>query len=233
MRRGRRALKRRGVVGIESAIVLIAFVIVAAALAFVVLNMGFFTTQKSKETIRSGLGEASSALELDGSIVAHVDVTNKKVTYWYAPLKLAAGEHPVDLTVGKATIAYWSPQRGISYTDIYALALSDTEYKSVSDVMSNSDVQAKLETQTVDNQTVFTGYAKNETFAVIAWVTNINQDNVLDPGEKAMLIIFYTSSDAPESYDVVKAEVKVPVGAPLTIERSIPPSLTQEIIDLG
>ncbi|MGI0021088.1 MAG: archaellin/type IV pilin N-terminal domain-containing protein, partial [Nitrososphaera sp.] len=31
---------RRGVVGIESAIVLIAFVIVAAALSFVVLNMG-------------------------------------------------------------------------------------------------------------------------------------------------------------------------------------------------
>ncbi|MEO9308549.1 MAG: archaellin/type IV pilin N-terminal domain-containing protein, partial [Nitrososphaera sp.] len=31
---------RRGVIGIESAIVMIAFVIVAAALAFVVLNMG-------------------------------------------------------------------------------------------------------------------------------------------------------------------------------------------------
>ena len=197
--------------------------IVAAALAFVALNMGLFTTQKSKETIRSGLGEASSALELDGSIVAHVDTTNKKVTYWYAPLKLAAGEHPVDLTVGKATIAYWSPQKGISYTDIYALALSDTEYKSVSDVMSNSEVQAKLNGD----------YAKNKTFAVIAWVTNINQDNVLDPGEKAMLIVFYNSSDAPESYDVIKAEVKVPVGAPLTIERSVPPSLTQQIIDLG
>ena len=155
--------------------------------------------------------------------MAHVDTTNKKVTYWYAPLKLAAGEHPVDLTVGKATIAYWSPQKGISYTDIYALALSDTEYKSVSDVMSNSEVQAKLNGD----------YAKNKTFAVIAWVTNINQDNVLDPGEKAMLIVFYNSSDAPESYDVIKAEVKVPVGAPLTIERSVPPSLTQQIIDLG
>ncbi|MFZ0183948.1 MAG: archaellin/type IV pilin N-terminal domain-containing protein, partial [Nitrosotalea sp.] len=39
---------RRGVIGIESAIVMIAFVIVAAALAFVVLNMGFSTTQKAK-----------------------------------------------------------------------------------------------------------------------------------------------------------------------------------------
>ncbi|GBF09192.1 flagellin [Aeropyrum pernix] len=42
---------RKGIVGIEAAIVLIAFVIVAAALAFVALNMGLFTTQKSKEVM--------------------------------------------------------------------------------------------------------------------------------------------------------------------------------------
>jgi archaeal flagellin N-terminal-like domain len=42
---------RRGILGIESAIVMIAFVVVAAALAFVVLNAGFGTTQKSKTTI--------------------------------------------------------------------------------------------------------------------------------------------------------------------------------------
>ncbi|MCV0366716.1 MAG: flagellin, partial [Nitrosopumilus sp.] len=45
----------RGVIGVESAIVMIAFVIVAAALAFVVLNMGFTTSQKAKTTIISGL----------------------------------------------------------------------------------------------------------------------------------------------------------------------------------
>jgi len=50
--------KHRGVVGIESAIVLIAFVIVAAALAFVVLNMGFATSQKAKTAIVATLGEA-------------------------------------------------------------------------------------------------------------------------------------------------------------------------------
>ncbi|MCE4604605.1 MAG: flagellin, partial [Aeropyrum sp.] len=46
--------------GIEAAIVLIAFVIVAAALAFVALNMGLFTTQKSKEVMQRGLEEATS-----------------------------------------------------------------------------------------------------------------------------------------------------------------------------
>jgi flagellin FlaB len=62
--------KLKAIVGIESAIVLIAFVVVAAALAFVVLNMGFFTTQRSKETIGSGLAQASSALEIDGTVLA-------------------------------------------------------------------------------------------------------------------------------------------------------------------
>src|SRR3990172_9259175 len=58
----------RGIIGIESAIVLIAFVIVAAALAFVVLNMGFSTTQKAKTTIVSTLAEAGSSLEIEGKV---------------------------------------------------------------------------------------------------------------------------------------------------------------------
>ena len=41
--------KVRGMVGIEAAIVLIAFVIVAAALAFVALNMGFLQHKRAKK----------------------------------------------------------------------------------------------------------------------------------------------------------------------------------------
>ncbi|MEM3936184.1 MAG: archaellin/type IV pilin N-terminal domain-containing protein, partial [Ignisphaera sp.] len=60
----------RGIVGIEAAIVLIAFVVVAAALAFVALNMGFYTTQRSKEVMAQGLAQASSSLEVDGTVLA-------------------------------------------------------------------------------------------------------------------------------------------------------------------
>jgi len=59
----------RGIIGIESAIVLIAFVIVAAALAFVVLNMGFSTTQKAKTAIIAALEEAGSTLEVKSKII--------------------------------------------------------------------------------------------------------------------------------------------------------------------
>ena len=70
----------RGVIGIEAAIVLIAFVIVAAALAFVVLNMGFSTTQKAKTAIIAAIEEAGSALEVAGKMTAAGDVTNQTLT---------------------------------------------------------------------------------------------------------------------------------------------------------
>jgi len=58
---------RRGIVGIEAAIVLIAFVLVASALAFVVLNMGMFTTQKSKEIIARAYEESTRAIDIAGT----------------------------------------------------------------------------------------------------------------------------------------------------------------------
>jgi len=91
---------RRGIVGIEAAIVLIAFVVVAAALAFVALNMGFYTTQRSKEVMAQGLAQASSALEIDGTVLAKVD--NGKLVCAIIPIRLSAGQKDVDLTPGKS-----------------------------------------------------------------------------------------------------------------------------------
>ena len=70
LRKGQRHA-HRGIIGIEAAIVLIAFVIVAAALAFVVLNMGFATTQKVKTSITSALGEAGSSMQVSSKIIGH------------------------------------------------------------------------------------------------------------------------------------------------------------------
>jgi flagellin FlaB len=51
--------KRRGMTGLETAIILVAFVITAAAFAFVVLNMGFLTAEKAQSVISSGMSEAA------------------------------------------------------------------------------------------------------------------------------------------------------------------------------
>jgi flagellin FlaB len=54
--------------GLEAAIVLIAFVVVAALFSYVVLGTGFLTTQKAQETVYSGVDMASSSLEILGDI---------------------------------------------------------------------------------------------------------------------------------------------------------------------
>ncbi len=63
-------MRNRGLTGSETAIILIAFVVVAAAFAFAVLNLGFTTIQKSSEVIRAGLSEVTSAIELSGGVIA-------------------------------------------------------------------------------------------------------------------------------------------------------------------
>jgi len=208
--------KLKAIVGIESAIVLIAFVVVAAALAFVVLNMGFFTTQRSKETIGSGLAQASSSLEIDGTVLAKINTIDKKLDCMIIPLRLSAGQKPVDLTPNKASIAVWVLGKFAEqnlYTD-QSQAITNQESFTIED-LCNSATQG----------------GSNVNVAMI-WQTGNNEDNVLDPGEKALLVVKFTN-EPPEAYDVIKVEIRVTVGAALTVERTVPPSLTQRVVDLG
>jgi flagellin FlaB len=54
--------------GLEAAIVLIAFVVVAAVFSYVMLGAGFFATQKSQEVTYSGIKQSTSNLVLDGQV---------------------------------------------------------------------------------------------------------------------------------------------------------------------
>ena len=70
-RKGEMSRKRKGFTGLEAAIVLTAFVVVAAVFSYVVLNAGFFTTQKSKEVVHTGVEQATSSVELAGDVIGY------------------------------------------------------------------------------------------------------------------------------------------------------------------
>src|SRR3989304_5920980 len=61
---------QKGITGLETAIILIAFVVVASVFAFTVLSTGIFSAEKGKEAVNSGLQTARSSMELVGSVVA-------------------------------------------------------------------------------------------------------------------------------------------------------------------
>jgi len=98
---------QRGITGLETAIVLIAFVVVSSVFAFAALSTGLFTTDKAKETIYAGLQEARSTMELKGSVIA--DATEgstgsvNKLVFHVA--NAAAGE-AIDLSQGNTIIRY-------------------------------------------------------------------------------------------------------------------------------
>jgi len=98
-----RRSNKRGIVGIEAAIVLIAFVIVAAAFAFMVVNMGLTSTEKSKEAIQQGLKEASCPLTLDGSMLLKSESANNVATI-IIPLK----------TLGVKYVPMWTNETVVS-----------------------------------------------------------------------------------------------------------------------
>ena len=52
---------QRGITGLETAIVLIAFVVVSSVFAFAALSTGLFSSDKAKETILVGLAETGAA----------------------------------------------------------------------------------------------------------------------------------------------------------------------------
>ncbi len=60
----------KGITGLETAIILIAFVVVAAVFAYTALSAGLFSTQKGQEAVYAGLKEARSTLELRGGVIA-------------------------------------------------------------------------------------------------------------------------------------------------------------------
>jgi flagellin FlaB len=105
---GRTAGAEEGITGLETAIILIAFVVVATVFAFVVLSTGLFSSERGKEAVYSGLQKTRGSLELRGSVIATTDGTTVQDLVF--DVANAAGGDPVNLdpdaTSNKVVIDY-------------------------------------------------------------------------------------------------------------------------------
>ncbi len=86
----------RGITGLETAIILIAFVVIASVFAYTVLSAGIFSSQKGQEAVYSALKEARSTLEIKGSVIGMANSTS--VTSLVFMLQTALGGEAIDLT---------------------------------------------------------------------------------------------------------------------------------------
>jgi len=95
---------QRGITGLETAIILIAFVTVASVLAYSVLSAGIFSAERGKETVYGGLRGAQSTMEIKGSVIG-ISENQTKLENIQFTLGLAIVGSKVDLNT--MVINYW------------------------------------------------------------------------------------------------------------------------------
>jgi flagellin FlaB len=90
--------QERGITGLETAIILIAFVIVASVLSYVVISAGLFSSQKAKTAVNAGLAQAGATVELKGNVVAEMDAATSSVKTISFTVGVVPGGSAIDLT---------------------------------------------------------------------------------------------------------------------------------------
>jgi flagellin FlaB len=224
----------RGIIGIESAIVLIAFVIVAAALAFVVLNMGFSTTQKAKTSIIAAVEEAGSSLEVSGKITAVGDSRNNVLNATTIPIKIVSGGASSNLDGNFTSVKFVSSLR--EYDNIYTYGpLFVGTYVNATEAWEVAMDKGWLcgPPPVAISCNPYNGTTNPiQTIAIIYFTVNQNDNAIIESGEHAQLGIAYARDDRPRSLDFVAFEISPPKGSPLTVNRDVP-NITNEIVDLG
>ncbi len=221
--------RQHGITGLETAIILIAFVVVASVFAFTVLSTGIFSSERSKETVFSGIQEAQSTLEPRGSLIAYSGKIGATSTIFKMSFLLSnavAGE-PVDLTPGydtddavddPDTIAGAKQVTVISYRDKNQF-LADVPW-TVS-WPGDDDGDSLVE--------------NNEKAEVTVWIL-ARDTTVTDVTSNSSVKILTNgiSSDANilEANDEFTLEIKPPSGAVLNIKRRLP-SQFDTVMDLN
>ena len=110
------ARNQRGITGLETAIVLIAFVVVSSVFAFAALSTGLFSSDKSKETINAGLSEARGTLEVRSAVIAKANGGKTAIDEVVINVANAAGGEAVNLTAGDTLITYTDVAQSVTLT---------------------------------------------------------------------------------------------------------------------
>jgi flagellin FlaB len=195
-------------VGIEAAIVLIAFVIVAAAFSFMVVNMGLFATQQGKNIIQEGISAVSSPLVTDGNIYLRAEsgrvdamaISLKTIGTRSVPMAQNATE--VLLRVGNHTAI------ADCYTGIAPDNTTDNPYTN-----TFSGLVSALQNQSG------TGTCCR------LFVGNNNNNTSLDYGEKGFLVFYFSDIDQATANELIHAEIRPQEGTTISIEVLVPPDL--------
>jgi archaeal flagellin FlaB len=186
----------RGITGLETAIILIAFVVVASVFAYTVLSAGIFSSQKGQEAVYAGLSEARATMEIKGSMFAYGNDTS--------------GNGTGNMTVDAVSFTLTNAMKG------QAIDLSPNPWSG--NGTSGNGTPVTIISYTDKNQ-----HANNLPWTV-SFIGKHSADNLLEQDEQAVIMVDleHGLTIGPTTYDIFTIEVKPVTGASLVLNRTLP-----------
>lgn len=166
------AASQRGITGLETAIILIAFVLVGSVFAFTVLSSGVQASEQSRTQVRAGLRDIQNTLSLKGATIGFA-----------AKLGSADVMYKVAFTVTAAM-----PNEGVDLTPPYL----------ASDTGIDPDVVSGAQYVTVISYLDKDQYLSDIPWSV-RFVGTSNGDNVLDRDEVAEITVWLLDRDTTKT----------------------------------
>ena len=188
--------------GLEAAIVLIAFVVVAAVFSYVMLGAGFFATGEAQRVVHTGSQQASSSLEIIGNV------------YGYATTAGAGNLDSIEFTVGNTA--------GGTAIDISQMLVTFTSG-------TKSEVITYDKTKSVVGTGAGEDIAAGN-WAVIETYNDIGDTNhLLEPGEQFVLKIMFSTEgvNVLEPNTPFTVNLQPAVGAVYPIKKTVPAYLNK------
>lgn len=205
---------QKGITGLETAIILIAFVVVAAVFAYTVLSAGLFATQKSQESVYQGLEETASTLEIRGDVLAYkgdANISNSIGKVEFVLTNAVSNGEPIDLTAPYAINGGTGALEASGNANPCQIAFTDV------------------------NTTIANGAW------TLSWIGKDDGDNLLENNEKAVITVWlhaydgaawsaganppFLAANVVDTYHKFDLEVKPANGAVLIVERTTPAAL--------
>jgi flagellin FlaB len=183
--------------GLEAAIVLIAFVVVAAVFSYVVLGAGFYTTQTAQTTVHTSVAQASSSIENVGNVYGIASGTSAaNLKYANITVALTAGGTSVDLS-----------QMVVSYSDNNGGHNANLTYRGVAqDGGSCTDAM--------------NGGSNPQDWCIAEKINNATAGAMLEPNAQMILAIGLPQSATPNTKITINFQPAV--GSVLSIVRTVP-----------
>ncbi len=194
---------QRGITGLETAIILIAFVVVASVFGYTILSAGIFSADKSKEAISAGLQQARGSMEVVGSVLALDTNDDDAVNSLVFTVSNALGGDAIDLT---------------QTTDADADGLlSDEASKTHTMIVNYRDSSQQFSDITWTATQMGRG----------------NSDSILDAGEKFQLTVVLTAlTTTLQKNATFTLELKPKTGSVIVVKRTIP-AVVDAVMDLN